>query len=45
MARRMGSMTGILAWMGRPDVVLAVSILALVLSLISLALTIARDKQ
>jgi hypothetical protein len=39
-----GVMSAVWAWMSRPDVVLAVSILAIVLSLIALALESVRRK-
>lgn len=38
----MEAVSAVLAWMGRPDVVLAVSIIAIVLSLVGIAINATR---
>jgi hypothetical protein len=38
-------MNGVIEWMSRPDVVLAVSITAIVLSLVGMAIAVVRDDR
>ena len=44
MARGVAGVSGVLEWMGRDDVVLTVSIVAIVLNLVGMAITAGRDR-